>query len=173
MSTPNSHIIWTIDSKPLSFLAYNFKLSIKRRWFILFSLLEKWYALSNLHNITVNGITQSTNSKGESGSLLNIFRIISTPPSDWSPHPVFHTFWQDKEFLTCLLTPTIPRHYNPGVKNHIICFLIFIFDKNKINLVHCRLYFCLRNAISWLQSPLFILTWQQLELFKYLIFIFF
>ena len=83
LSMPNSMPVsslkirtaWASDSKPFLFLVYNFKSSIKRRWFIFSLLLENWYALSDLHKITVNGIRHR---ETESSWTISCFYIHST-----------------------------------------------------------------------------------------------
>ena len=71
--------VWTSDCKLFSFLAYNFKSSMKRRWFILSLLLRNWYAFSDLLKITVNGIRESTSNKGEGESRWKFLALYPLP----------------------------------------------------------------------------------------------
>ena len=105
--------VWKSESKPFSFLAYNFKSSMKRRWFIFSLWLENWYALFELRKITLNGIRQSTNNKIDSESPWNIPCFMSTPPRDWLLHvksPLHAFILSDKKCLICSVTPTVSRH---------------------------------------------------------------
>ena len=82
--------VWTSDSKSLWILEHNFESSLKRRWFIIFLLFEKWYALSGLSNIIHNEISKSLHIRSAPRALLSSCLRL---------------------FFTCPLTSTIPRHY--------------------------------------------------------------